>query len=61
MLNSLKDFVVRVESLDNVQDAFYVFEGECSERLVNQIYSLATVSDNEPFRAAMHRLGYTEY
>jgi hypothetical protein len=60
MLNTIKDFVIRVTELDSVHDAYYVFEDECTDALRDRIYRLADLSV-EPFRAAMHELGFTDY
>lgn len=60
MLQTLREFVLRVEELDNVHDAYYVFEEEVSDTLRDEIYSLVPDSA-EPFRAAMLKLGYADY
>jgi hypothetical protein len=60
MLTTIKDFVFRVAELDNVREAYYVFEEECSDALRDRIYGLAEGSA-EPFRAAMHLLGFAAY
>ena len=61
MLETIKDFVLRVNELDSIHDAYYVFEGECSEDLCNTIYSFADPKSPEPFRAAMWELGFRDY
>jgi hypothetical protein len=60
MLNTIKDFVMRVNELDSVHDAYYVFEEECSDALRDRIYRIAEGSA-EPFRSAMIELGFTDY
>jgi hypothetical protein len=60
MLATIRDFVIRVTELDSIHDAYYVFEEECTDALRDRIYGLAEGSA-EPFRAAMHELGFTAY
>ena len=60
MIATIKDFVIRVTELDSIQDAYYVFEEEITAELRYQIYDLAG-DRAEPFRAAMHLLGFTDY
>lgn len=60
-LNTLRDFVHAVDALTNIDDAYYVFEDRCSESLRASIYALADTTSPEPFRSAMHVLGYTNY
>ncbi len=60
MIATIKDFVMRVTELDSIHDAYYVFEEECSDALRDRIYRIAEGSV-EPFRAAMHELGFTDY
>lgn len=61
MLHTLKDFVLRVNELEFVSDAYYLIEEECSESLIDSIYALADADSAEPFRNAMHKLGFTNY
>jgi hypothetical protein len=58
---TLKDFIIRIESLKEVSDAYLVFENECCAELQYKIYSFAAKDVNEPFRSAMINLGYAEY
>jgi hypothetical protein len=60
MLATIKDFVVRINELDHIGDAYYVFEEECTDALRDRIYMIAEGSV-EPFRTAMHELGFTDY
>lgn len=61
MLKTLVQFVVRVMELDDVLDAYYVFEEECSPALRDQIYSLADKASPEPFRSAMINMGFDNF
>jgi len=61
MLNTINDFILRVETLADIADAFKVFETECSNYLRGSIYLFADEGEPEPFRAAMHNLGFDSY
>ena len=61
MLNTLTQFIARVEQLDEIHDAYYVFEEECSDALRAYIIGYADEDEAEPFRAAMHNLGFEAY
>lgn len=61
MINSINDFCKRIEQLDDISDAYYVFEGECTDRLRDLIYQCADKDSSEPFRNAMHNLGFDTY
>lgn len=61
MLSTLNDFIRKVESLKNIADAYDVFEDECTDQLRDEIYKFADPDDYEPFRAAMHNLGFETY
>ena len=61
MLNTLDDFIAKVESLADISDAYDVFEYECSDSLRDVIYDFADPDEAEPFRAAMHNLGFDTY
>lgn len=61
MLATLRDFILRCESLDNIHDAYYVFEEECTDDLRDTIYTFAQPDSNEAFRDAMQELGFTAY
>ena len=45
MLNTLTEFILRVEQLDKISDAYLVFEDECSDRLRSLIYMFAKHDD----------------
>lgn len=61
MLNTIPKFVQRCGELDEITDAYYVFEGECTDELRDRIYSLADRDSTEPFRSAMIQLGFVDY
>ena len=61
MLTTLSEFIRRVESLQEIQNAYDVFEYECEQRLRDEIYDMADAGEAEPFRAAMHNLGFDTY
>lgn len=61
MLNTVLDFVVRCTELEDVSDAYYVFEGECSDALRGLILNFADHRSSEPFRSAMLNLGFANY
>jgi hypothetical protein len=43
-------FLNRVNSLDNIQDAYDVFEYECTDVVRDHVLSFADVDSVEPFR-----------
>lgn len=61
MLTTLQEFIMRVESLVLIEDAGMVIEDECTDLLRAHIYTFADVDSAEPFRAAMHNLGFDTY
>jgi hypothetical protein len=61
MLNSINAFICRCVELDDISDAYDVFEDECTAWLRKEIYKFAEASSPEPFRSAMNRLGFEEY
>jgi hypothetical protein len=61
MLTTLDDFIKRIETLKDIADAYDVFEDECSDQLRDHIYTFADPDESEPFRAAMHNLGFDTY
>ena len=60
-LKTLRDFIRRVDQLKNVQDAYDVFEDECTDDLREVIYDFADLKSPEPFRSAMIKLGFKKY
>lgn len=61
MINNIKDFCNRIERLKHLENAYYVFEEDCTDELRDQIYNLVDDSSVEPFRDAMHYLGFVDY
>jgi hypothetical protein len=61
MITTLRDFILRIETLDDISDAYYVFEGECTDLVRRVIYNMTDPTGAEPFRDAMHIMGYKEY
>jgi len=57
---SVKEFVAAVNELEDISDAYSVFENYCTEELKHRIYLLGDISP-EPFRASMWALGYSNY
>ena len=61
MINTIKDFCVRINELDQIDNTYFVFEDDCTEQLRDQIYNLVDDSNSEPFRDAMYHLGFINY
>lgn len=61
MLATMREFVLAVESLQNISDVYDLFEDECTETLRELIFSFSDTNSPEPFRSAMYNLGFTEY
>lgn len=61
MIDTLDSFIERVESLSDIGDAYDVFEFECTDALRDYIYGFADAGVAEPFREAMHNLGFDAY
>ena len=61
MLTTLAQFKQAVQQLACLDDAYYIFEEQCSAELRDEIYALAAANTPEPFRSAMHNMGYTNY
>lgn len=59
-LTTLKQFIEACTFGDH-QLIYEVFEEQCSDELRAQIYSLADADTPEPFRSAMHNIGFTDY
>jgi hypothetical protein len=55
MLDDLQEFLQRCR--DNPDQAYDLFEDHCTERLRTEVYSHSDPEGNEPFRAAMDKLG----
>jgi hypothetical protein len=64
MITSLKQFTTEAKRLNascHISDMYDVFEYQTSDELRNQVYELADPTSPEPFRSAMHNLGFTNY
>lgn len=61
MLSTILAFTAKVKELSDISDAYDIFEYDCSEDLRDEIYNLSDPQNPEPFRSAMHRLGFTNY
>ncbi len=61
VLTTIRQFVDEVTALNNISDAYDVFEHKCSPELRDAIYRQAIDSCCEPFRSAMHTLGFVTY
>ena len=61
MIDTLDDFINRVETLSDISNAYDVFEYECTDKLRDYIYGFADTGVAEPFREAMHNLGFDTY
>lgn len=61
MITSLTEFVDRVRNLNEIQEAYNLFEFETSEKVRDAVYRLADANAREPLRSAMHNLGFTSY
>jgi hypothetical protein len=59
MVTNLRQFILRCE--DGKEDPYHIFEYECTEELRALIYSLGNPLSPEPFRSAMHAIGYVAY
>ena len=61
MISTMREFVLRLEGLTDISDAYEYFENKCSENMREIIYSFADPESSEPFRSAMYNIGFTEY
>ena len=61
MISTLREFVIAVNAVAGISDAYYIFEDNCTDELRSLIYSLADSNTLEPFRNAMRKMGYTDY
>jgi hypothetical protein len=60
MITNIAEFIQRCEVSTNDQ-IYEMFEFDCSDEVRVDIYFWADLSSPEPFRSAMHALGFTEY
>ena len=61
MITTLKDFILAVEQLSDVAQAYELFEDKTSEEVRELIYSLVSADEVEPFREAMRLIGYADF
>jgi hypothetical protein len=61
MITTLKDFILAVEKLSDVSQAYELFEDETSEEVRSLIYGLVPADKAEPFREAMQLMGYANF
>ncbi len=61
MIANIRQFILKIESLQDQGDAFEIFEEKCTEELRTGIYKMADLDTPEPFRSAMVNMGYTEF
>lgn len=61
MIDSINEFCKRVNQLDDISNAYILFEDECTDQLRDLIYACADRDVYEPFRSAMHNLGFDSY
>jgi hypothetical protein len=54
-------FLNRVNELDDIHDAYDVFEYECTDTVRDYVLCFADADSVEPFRSAMYNLGFTDY
>jgi hypothetical protein len=59
MLTTLKQFILKCFANPGME--YELFEDSCSDSLRDQIYSLADPDSPEPFRSAMHNIGFDNY
>lgn len=61
MINTLEQFIERCQSLKQIHKAYDLFEFESTDELRGTVYLFADPQSPEPFRSAMHSLGFTAY
>jgi hypothetical protein len=61
MITTLKDFILAVEQLSDVSQAYELFEDETCEEVRSLIYGLVSADEVEPFREAMRLMGYADF
>ena len=60
-LATIQEFKTRVQQLASISMAYHVFECQCTETLRAEIYAQAPAQHVEPFRSAMHAMGFCDY
>ncbi len=59
-IKTIKEFVLRVKGLKDISDAYDLIEDESSLKVQRELEKLGEGS-NEPYRSAMHKLGFTDF
>lgn len=60
MITSVNDFVMCCANASN-SEIFDMFEYDCTDDVRDSIYALADDNAVEPFRSAMHKLGFSNF
>ena len=61
-IDTLRMFILMCNADPDNHDAIYeMFEDDCTLGLRKQIYTLADNGSSEPFRSAMHNIGFPNY
>ena len=61
LVSNLRTFILLVIANYDQQYIYELFEDGCTQRLRDQIYSLADPDTPEPFRSAMINMGFEDY
>ena len=61
MIVTLADFIDRVRSLSDISEAYDLFEDESTDFVRDAVICHSDPDSPEPFRNAMHNLGFTDY
>lgn len=61
LVSNLRTFILLVIANYDQQYIYELFEDGCTQRLRDQIYSLADPDTPEPFRSAMYNMGFVDY
>lgn len=61
LITTLRHFILLCASHDDPDAIYTLFEHHCSDAVRAQVYKLADPTSPEPFRSAMHNIGFTNY
>ena len=61
LVSNLRTFILLCIANYDQQSIYELFEDGCTQRLRDQIYSLADPDTPEPFRSAMYNMGFVDY
>ena len=61
LIKTLKDFVLAVDKFEDIGKAYELFEYYTDDVVRALIYDLAATDSQEPFRDAMHTIGFVTY